>query len=143
MSFTDAIKTCFKKYISFTGRAPRPEFWWFVLFMFVGNVALTMVYDLLGALFGLATLLPFAAVTCRRLHDIAKSGWWMFLPAVGVVVMLLGMWMGIQFLAYAGMLIVAGLNILLIVWYCKRGDAEANRFGPPPLPSAEPAAQPA
>ena len=33
MTFGTAITTCFRKYAEFTGRATRPEFWWFVLFI--------------------------------------------------------------------------------------------------------------
>ncbi len=31
MSFMEAVKTCFSKYATFTGRARRSEFWWFYL----------------------------------------------------------------------------------------------------------------
>ena len=31
MNFSEAIKVCFRKYADFSGRATRPEFWWFVL----------------------------------------------------------------------------------------------------------------
>ena len=36
MSFTEAIKTCFRKYIDFSGRASRSEYWWFILFTVIG-----------------------------------------------------------------------------------------------------------
>ena len=32
MSFQDAVKVCFSKYVDFNGRARRSEFWWWVLF---------------------------------------------------------------------------------------------------------------
>ena len=31
MSFGEAVKTCFKKYATFSGRARRSEYWWFML----------------------------------------------------------------------------------------------------------------
>lgn len=31
MSFGEAIKTCFKKYATFSGRARRSEYWWFAM----------------------------------------------------------------------------------------------------------------
>lgn len=34
MNFTEAVKACFQKYATFSGRAARPEFWWFFLFQF-------------------------------------------------------------------------------------------------------------
>lgn len=83
-----AVKAGFRQYIRFSGRATRPEFWWWMLFIILANIVLgiidriieraTGVEDLtvLGIIFGLATLLPGLAVTARRLHDIGKSGWW-------------------------------------------------------------------
>ena len=44
-----AIKTCFRKYIRFSGRASRPEFWWFVLFVLVVGAVITAVH---GMIFG-------------------------------------------------------------------------------------------
>jgi uncharacterized membrane protein YhaH (DUF805 family) len=35
-----------------------------------------------GALFGLAVLLPELAVGARRLHDTGRSGWWQLLLIV-------------------------------------------------------------
>ncbi|MDO4511666.1 MAG: DUF805 domain-containing protein [Bacteroidales bacterium] len=31
MNFLEAVKTCFGKYVTFSGRARRSEFWWFYL----------------------------------------------------------------------------------------------------------------
>ncbi len=35
MSFGEAVKTCFKKYVDFSGRARRSEFWWFSLLNYI------------------------------------------------------------------------------------------------------------
>jgi len=32
MSFGESISTCLSKFFVFTGRASRPEYWWFYLF---------------------------------------------------------------------------------------------------------------
>ena len=118
MSFSDAIRICFGKYADFTGRASRPEFWWFVLFILLVDVALLAIARLLWFLFALAVLLPRLAVAVRRLHDTDRSGWWLllaFVPVVGAIV--------------------------LLVFCCQKSDPTANRFGPPPLPQgAAPAA---
>ena len=111
MNFFDAIKTCFTKYADFTGRASRPEFWWFMLFVVLVDAAVLAISHLLWFLFALAVVLPRLAVAVRRLHDTDRSGWWLligFVPIVG--------W------------------IVLLVWYCQKSDPVANRFGPPPLP---------
>lgn len=43
MGFTTTIATCFRKYVTFSGRAPRSEFWYFVLFLLLVYAALIVV----------------------------------------------------------------------------------------------------
>ena len=92
MNFVDAVKICFAKYADFNGCASRPEFWWWVLFTFVGTAALQSVsYHLSGA-FSIATFLPSIAVTARRLHDSDRSGWLLllwFVPLVGWIILVI------------------------------------------------------
>ncbi|MBR6339050.1 MAG: DUF805 domain-containing protein [Alloprevotella sp.] len=49
MSFGDAVKTCFKKYASFKGRARRSEFWWFYLAIYVVNSVLGSILFYFGS----------------------------------------------------------------------------------------------
>ena len=101
MTFGQSIKTCFRKYAVFKGRACRSEFWWFTLFTFLVSIALDFLLGLfliplifkgqfnaesinsvstpfyiVSIVVGLALLLPTLGVLVRRLHDINKSGWW-------------------------------------------------------------------
>ena len=39
MTFTQSVRTCFRKYVTFSGRATRPEYWYFVLFIILGTVS--------------------------------------------------------------------------------------------------------
>jgi uncharacterized membrane protein YhaH (DUF805 family) len=114
MGFGDAINTCFGKYATFTGRAVRSEFWFWVLFTLIVLIVLNIIQftvssiggSVLQLLFELATLIPSIAVAARRLHDTDRSGWWQllaFIPIVGF--------------------------IILLVWYCQPGTPGANRFG--------------
>ena len=108
-----AVKTCFKKYAEFNGRAARPEFWWFVLFQIVVSVVLGIISPKLQGLGSLVMLLPGLAVGARRLHDINKSAWLMLLWLIPV----LG-W------------------IVLLYWAAQPGDSGANRYGEPPAGGA-------
>ena len=98
MSFTEAVKTCFSKYVDFTGRAPRSEFWYWVLFVIVVSIILQIIdvsvlgtdmaagdLAILASLFSLATLVPGIAVSIRRLHDTDRSGWWLLVTSRKVV----------------------------------------------------------
>ena len=91
MNFQDSIKVCFSKYAEFSGRATRPEFWWFALFTFLAGLAISQLSGTLNAVFSIATLLPSLAVGARRLHDTNRSGWWQLLwlvPLVGWIVLI-------------------------------------------------------
>jgi uncharacterized membrane protein YhaH (DUF805 family) len=115
MGFGEAIGTCFSKYVTFSGRARRSEYWYWVLFGVLVGIA-AEILDLavfrttsgvFSTLSSLALLLPGIAVTVRRLHDIDRSGWWMLIllvPLVGAIVM--------------------------FVFMCLRGTFGPNRFGP-------------
>ena len=99
MGFGDAVRTCWKKYGDFDGRAVRSEFWWWVLFMvlvqFAAAIVLTtvlIIFQNLGFLqwlsvlifmvIVLAFILPSIAVSVRRLHDRDLSGWFYLLGYV-------------------------------------------------------------
>jgi uncharacterized membrane protein YhaH (DUF805 family) len=91
MTFIEAVQACFKKYATFTGRAGRPEFWWFFLAQVLLSIVAGMVSDIVSMLVGLALIVPALAVGTRRLHDIGKSGWlqlvWL-VPLIGWIFMI-------------------------------------------------------
>lgn len=47
MTLVEAVRSCFRNYIRFSGRAPRSEFWKFFLFVVVFNVAAIAINSLL------------------------------------------------------------------------------------------------
>jgi uncharacterized membrane protein YhaH (DUF805 family) len=122
MGFGDALRTCWKKYGDFDGRAVRSEFWWWILFVTLLQVAASIVLTVFLIVFqdagflqwlgvmifmivALALILPSIAVSVRRLHDRDLSGWWYLLGFVP-----LG-------------------SIVLFVWYVLPGTPGPNRFG--------------
>ena len=70
-----AVKTCFRKYFDFKGRARRSEFWWFALFGLLVSTVLSFfglmvpVIAYVSSIFTLAMIIPLLAALCRRLHD--------------------------------------------------------------------------
>lgn len=90
-----------KKYATFSGRARRKEYWMFMLLNFI-FLLLTINLDfiildstfiledgstmgIVSLIYSFAIILPSLAVTVRRLHDIGKSGWWMFITLVPLI----------------------------------------------------------
>lgn len=120
LSFGEAIKTCFSKYVTFTGRARRSEFWYFYLFYFIVYVVAAVIDAIMTSssddptlvfksIVCLAFFLPSLAVFMRRMHDIGKSGWWWLLGIIPIIG-----------------------TIILIVWTCKDSSADENQYGPSP-----------
>lgn len=73
-----AVATVLSKYATFSGRATRAEYWWWVLF--VGLVAAVLallaivpgigiLFVVLLWIFNLGVLIPMLAVSIRRLRD--------------------------------------------------------------------------
>ena len=119
VGFGEAISRGFTNYFTFSGRASRPEYWWWVLFTsLIGLIPFA----------GLVTLIPTLAVTSRRLHDIGKSGWWLILPLGGLI---LGFLLWSQ-LGVLGLVLFPASIVLLIVWLAKKGDEGPNKYGPDP-----------
>lgn len=113
-----------RKFATFSGRASRSEYWWFLLFTALVSMALTIVdfmvigmeavndYGIgpLGAIATLVFLIPSIAVAVRRLHDRDKSGWWYLIGLVPLI--------GFIYLFYQ---------------FISRGTPGPNRFGQDPL----------
>ncbi len=127
MSFFKAIGTCFRKYFDFSGRARRSEYWYWYLF----NILIGFVAGFISGLFSLTAdsvsdaillsnidrivslllFIPSLAVTVRRLHDIGKSGWYIFLP---VLLMIMFIFLGL----FMGIISFLGVIAVLIWWIC-------------------------
>jgi uncharacterized membrane protein YhaH (DUF805 family) len=117
------IKCLTSKYFTFQGRAQRSEFWYFVLFYLVvlfiaglidGLAGFTYVIDgaegdedrgILTTIIIILTFLPYLSVAIRRLHDLNRTGWWLWLLIVPIV------------------------NFYLIVLLCFQGTVGSNHFG--------------
>ena len=91
MSFVQAVQVCLRKYVDFSGRAARSEFWWFALFQLIVLLVASRLGELIYGVVALVLVLPSLAVGARRLHDIGKSGWFLLLhllPIIGILVLI-------------------------------------------------------
>jgi uncharacterized membrane protein YhaH (DUF805 family) len=110
MGFVEAVKTCFSKAFTFTGRARRSEYWYWTLFSFLVSLPFSifaevvpedrvlLLLPILGVygLWALFQTIASLAVSVRRLHDIGRSGWWYG----------------------AGMIYVFVWVVVMVVWLC-------------------------
>ena len=138
MNFQTSVKTCFRKYATFSGRASRSEFWYFYLFnyglyviLIISALKISFIFFWFFVGFLLATLIPFIAVTARRLHDINKSGWFQILPLPFSFVDRLLERSSQEGLSIIFALITLGLYIYLIVLFCTEGEKKKNKYGKP------------
>ena len=120
MNFGQAIASGFANYIAFSGRASRPEYWFWILFAALGMVVTELLdtavfvrtptgLSPLNVVFIVVLLMPSLALEARRLHDTDRSGWWL-------------------------LLVFSGIGILLLLyWAGQEGTPDRNRFGPNPV----------
>lgn len=141
MKFLPALRSGFANYVNFEGRACRSEFWYFVLFTIVGEIATSFIgprisgLSVTSALFTLAALPPALALAVRRTHDVDLSGWfvcalWILTLATPIPGLLIAPSRVVAIVST--IMVVAtfvGAIILVIAW-CRRGTVGPNRFGP-------------
>lgn len=109
-------------YANFSGRARRSEYWYFTLFNFIVVITLILIGGgflaaseqsgtgmIIYFIYYIASFLPGLALTVRRLHDVGKSGWFIFISIIPIV----------------------GL-IWLLVLFCTEGDQGPNAYGDDP-----------
>ena len=115
------FKSVLLNYLNFKGRVNRSQFWYFFLFHVI-FIFITLGIDYSQGLFilyretfgptyltyALWTLIPCLTATIRRLHDVGKSGWYIFtslIPLFGAI------W--------------------LLIILCKKSEIASNKFGLP------------
>lgn len=111
-----------KQYADFNGRARRTEYWMYLLFNLIFAVIAAVLDNILGLkftpeipygylylLYALVTFLPGLAVSVRRLHDVDKSGWFLFISLIPIIG---GIW--------------------LLVLYVTEGTQGRNQYGDDP-----------
>ena len=101
-----------KNYATFSGRSRRKEYWLFLLANFIVGFLIALILSSLTispeglngvlSIYYIATFIPHLAVCVRRLHDTDRSGWWLLLPLINVIIFTLD------------------------------GEEDENRFGPNP-----------
>ena len=95
MNMQQSIMSGYQKFFTRSGRASRSEYWYFLLFYLLLNIAVQLLGTYVRThgqsstpsillsivtmgfwLVALATVVPMLMVTVRRVHDIGRTGWW-------------------------------------------------------------------
>ena len=108
-----------RRYTDFRGRSSRAAYWWTflisVIIVFVLGGISASIWDLdsndtgpLESIYLIAYLIPSSALGVRRLHDVGRSGKWIFIVVTGVGI------------------------LLLLFWAFSRSRPEDNKWGPGP-----------
>ncbi len=153
MGFGKSLRTCLvDKYATFSGRAPRSEFWFFFLFCALGTFVTAFVSGKFGSvpaftlnsvsgllsgqvgfvaipfmLFNAVVWIPTIAVTVRRFHDVDLAGWW-YLP---LFLLYFFNFMGLPVPALTSLLGAGSIAALLVE--VRKGTSGDNRYGLDPL----------
>lgn len=113
-----AVKTCFKKYAKFEGRASRSEYWYFTLFnnliffipvllaVAIHHDVISPILCIAASIYLTATIIPGLSVSVRRLHDVGKSGSFYFICLI----------------PYIG-------GFILLYYFCKASEIGENIYG--------------
>lgn len=146
MSFGQAVKSAFRKYATFSGRARRSEYWWFALF----NMLVQLPGQIVFMIAYMASFVP--AIADNTSADGTLSDDWyedinwgvliggysvimvvslaLFLPSLALVIRRLhdtgrsGWWYLLSF--------IPGASIVILVFMFFEGQPHANQYGPDP-----------
>jgi len=146
LSFGEAVRAFYRRYVDFKGRSQRSEYWWVQLYVFTCYVIFAVlifmgaggvegidamvneenfdqfgpvaILGLLGLLiFVVANIIPNIAIQVRRFHDLNQTGWLVLAFGIGGQIPLVGI-----FVALGN-----------IVWFMIKGTDGANKYGHDPL----------
>lgn len=133
MSFSTRWKRLKDNFFSFSGRTTRKEFWTFypiyVLFAILATFLFCLLIFMLSPIFiwivvglyiGLS--IPFGisiyALFTRRLHDVGKSGKWVF------VLFILNIFTKINVIA-----VISTICLVYILYLCSKKSVPDNKYG--------------
>ena len=131
VGFLESVKNGFKNYTNFNGRIRRSEFWYFILFLSIPGIMVSILMfctveekideegyiyysfpryvQLIFLTFFLSVFSPVLSSIFRRLHDTGRKGYYFF----------------ISFVPVCGM-------PLLVIFLCEDSQKENNEFGASP-----------
>jgi urea transport system ATP-binding protein len=143
-------------YLNFHGRSGRQEFWYFTVFhlvfvllltsaamlvdprdftqIFTGGQdmkTITMVFSWILLAYLVLMLVPFLAVSVRRIQDTGRAPWWLLVGALPLTAWLVFPLLNLNLGATFNLVAVTG-SLALLGLMSLRGTPEANKYGEVP-----------
>lgn len=154
MGFVPAITSAVRGVFTISGRAPRAEYWYFVLLTFVVQVFATAILNTINPLaegvLGWGMNLLLFTVTVRRGHDSGRPTW----LTAGLLILVLGLSFFLTQLPpestdgtnaiwiIACLFGALGLSIYLLVLMVLPSNPGSNKYGPNPYAAPAPGSAP-
>ena len=124
--FFDALKKAFKNFKDYKSRSCRYEYWFWVLFIFLSSILISIISELLSLLhislmiillvaFYIFVVIFTLPLCLRRLHDIGKNGWFILIELIPIIG-----------------------TIILLIFKCRDSVKEPNKWGDSPKDSDPP-----
>jgi len=143
MTFVSSIKSGFKNFANYSGRASRSDYWYFYLFTLLINLPFKLLEHIdheLILILSVVTLIilivPFISLQVRRYHDVGLSGkWFLLLLVIGLGVWIAWFWIAeIQYDFYPifGVISISCFLANFVI-SCKMSNFGDNSYGPNPL----------
>ena len=145
MGFGQAFSTCMRKYADFSGRATRPEYWWFYLAVFLIELpfSIALQISMMTAMEPLLNKLNAnETLSFREVMDAIDwnrmAGAAILLTIVSLALWLPSLAVGVRRLHDIGqsgwwmLLQIVGLGIVLLVMFVLDGQPKENQWGPDP-----------
>ena len=146
LNFLEAIKVCFSKYATFSGRARRSEFWWFYLLGVILNMAFSFLVKWKMAKIAAIESAIYSGVDTNSLMAQAESADTMFYTCA-IILSVIGLILFIPMLAawvrrlhdvgksghLLWLILLCGVGGLIPLIMCiSDGQPGENQYGPNP-----------
>lgn len=150
IGFLENFKLCVtKKYVNFSGRASKQEFWYFIaMYILIGIFIRILEVTILSRLpnllriymigiiiiFQLFLFVPYLSVLVRRVHDNNKSAWILLLPVLFLASSIIFIFVSEKGVRFTIPLLIGYLISVIYVFYLlvKKGTVGPNRYGEDP-----------
>ncbi|WP_304339058.1 DUF805 domain-containing protein [Campylobacter ureolyticus] len=148
--FDEYYLGAFRKFATFSGRARRKEYSWFLVFNFIVGIIISVIDflafgdsdEIFSLIYALIAFIPGLAVFVRRLHDFGKSGWFVlvmvFVPLTTLIIAIFLAQIDENSITQSATILFFVISVLLFIYYFyylpifEKGNIGENAYGSDP-----------